>query len=359
MHRRLFLQAVAAAPFAKLEWKSDLATWMKATGVPSATVGCVQNFEPAWTHAVGADTSTLYQAASLTKQVTAHAALTLTRRGQLDLDRPLVSWVDDLPNPVARTVTPRQVLSHSSGFPNWRYVSEGQPLPELVPAFAPGSQYQYSGEGYFYLQRVLEEIADRGFGEVVRELVFEPFGMKSSTLVWDPETLKRTALPHNRKGELRTGWDKSARFTRSWAQQNGKNVEQIRYADSVSVARDAGKSPLPDSLLPNGAASMVTCAEDYAKFLGSALRNPRIAEQQVKINEYLGWGLGWAVEHYSGRTYLWQWGDNGGYKNFVLADPAAGNALFVFTNGDGGARVYDRIITHATGQEHPALLWLQ
>src|SRR5437868_5137559 len=105
MHRRLFIHAVAAAPSAKLEWKSDLPTWMKATGVPSATVGCVQNFEPAWTHAVGADTSTLYQAASLTKQVTAHAALTLTRRGKLDLDRPLVSWVDDLPNPLARTVT--------------------------------------------------------------------------------------------------------------------------------------------------------------------------------------------------------------------------------------------------------------
>ena len=163
-------------------------------------VGCVQNFEPAWTHAVGADTSTLYQAASLTKQVTAHAALTLSRRGKLDLDRPLVSWVDDLPNPLARTVTPRQVLSHSSGFPNWRYVSEGQPLPELVPAFAPGSQYQYSGEGYFYLQRVLEEIAGRGFGEVVRELVFEPFGMKSSTLVWDPETLSGPRCRITEKG---------------------------------------------------------------------------------------------------------------------------------------------------------------
>jgi hypothetical protein len=42
----------------------------------------------------------------------------------------------------------------------------------------------------------------------------------------------------------------------------------------------------------------------------------------------------------------------------VLAEPARGEALFVFTNGDGGAKVYDRIATHLTGHEHPALVWI-
>ncbi|MBI1787299.1 MAG: hypothetical protein HYR60_07080 [Acidobacteria bacterium] len=76
------------------------------------------------------------------------------------------------------------------------------------------------------------------------------------------------------------------------------------------------------------------------------------------LNEFLGWGLGWAIERASGRAYLWQWGDNGGFKNLVLAEPSTGGAIFVFTNGDAGARVYDRILTHATGHDHPARFWL-
>jgi len=108
----------------------------------------------------------------------------------------------------------------------------------------------------------------------------------------------------------------------------------------------------------NGAASLVTSAEDYARFLAVAIRNPEIGKQQVTINEFLGWGLGWAIERASGHTYLWQWGDNNGYKNFVLAQPSTGGALFVFTNGDAGARVYDRVLTHATGHDHPALFWV-
>jgi hypothetical protein len=103
---------------------------------------------------------------------------------------------------------------------------------------------------------------------------------------------------------------------------------------------------------------MVTTATDYAKFVAAAIKNPDIGKEQVKIRPSLGWGLGWAVERTAGREYLWQWGDNGGYKNFVSAEQATGDAVFVFTNGDSGKQVYDRVITHATGHDHPALFWL-
>ena len=78
--------------------------------------------------------------------------------------------------------------------------------------------------------------------------------------------------------------------------------------------REAGGSPLPDNLLPNAAASMITCAPDYSCFLA----NPEI----------------------------------------VAAEPASASAVFVFANGDSGARVYDRIVTRLTGHEHPALFWI-
>jgi phytoene dehydrogenase-like protein len=182
--------------------------------------------------------------------------------------------------------------------------------------------------------------------------------MASSTLVWDPETAARTALPHGRRGEVRKDWDKPIRALRAYAARIGKRVEQLRYEEYAAAAREAGAPALPNWMRPNAAASLVTSAEDYGRFLIATIRNPELGQQQAAINEFLGWGLGWAIERAAGRTYLWQWGDNPGFKNFVLAEPSTGGAIFVFTNGDSGARVYDRVLTRATGHDHPALFWM-
>jgi hypothetical protein len=58
------------------------------------------------------------------------------------------------------------------------------------------------------------------------------------------------------------------------------------------------------------------------------------------------------------RDFLWQWGDNPGFKHIVFAEPLRGEALFVFTNGDGGAKVYQKVIMNVGGLEHPALAWI-
>ena len=274
--------------------------------------------------------------------------------GKLDFDRTLVSYVDDLEDERARTVTIRQVLSHSSGFPNWR----GEPGQALVPAFQPGSKFQYSGEGFFYLQRIMESVTGQGFGELMSELVFEPLKMTSTSMVWRPEWAERYALPYQGRGELRKNWDKQARAFHDEAVRKGQTLNAWKYADYKAAARTLGITPLPNSLLPNAASSMTTTAPDYARFLSAAILNPAIRKEQIRFRPSLGWGLGWGLERIDGREYLWQWGDNGGYKNFVAAEPATGDAIFVFTNGDSGARVYDRIVTHATGHDHPALFWV-
>jgi CubicO group peptidase (beta-lactamase class C family) len=201
-------------------------------------------------------------------------------------------------------------------------------------------------------------VTGRGFAELVQEIVFDPLQMKSSVLVWDPASFAQTAVPHDRGGKLRSGWDKSARTLRAWAASKSKSVNQLRYEDYAAAAKENGDPLLPNWMIPNGASSMVTNAQDYARFLSTALKSRDIAKQQVGINEFLGWGLGWALERTAGHTYVWQWGDNPGFKNIVIAEPATGSAVFVFTNGDAGARVYDRVVTHATGHDHPALFWL-
>jgi CubicO group peptidase (beta-lactamase class C family) len=371
MKRRSFLQSFLASPLLAAGWKqgpppsfeAETLRMMDVAPVPGAVIGAVQNGSAGWIRPLGVcnietkqpvTQNTVFQAASLSKQVTAYAAFALRERGELDFDRTLFSYIDDLKEGPAREVTVRQVLSHSSGFPNWRSEA-GQ---QLVPGFAPGSTFQYSGEGFFYLQRILEQITGRGLCQLIDEMVFKPLGMTSSSMIWTPELADRYALPHNRRGELRKNWDRSAKRFHEIAKQKGQAVASWRYDDYAAATRESGNPVLPDNMIPNAAASMVTTAPDYARFLAAAIKNPDIRKEQIRIRPSLGWGLGWGIERVGGREYVWQWGDNGGYKNIVMAEPARGEGVFVFTNGDSGARVYDRIVTHATGHDHPALFWI-
>lgn len=78
---------------------------------------------------------------------------------------------------------------------------------------------------------------------------------------------------------------------------------------------------------------------------------------QVRCNETIEWGLGIGLESHGTSRAAWQWGDNPGFKNFCFADPASGTAMVVFTNGDRGARVYERVIRATTGRDRTAFLF--
>jgi len=72
----------------------------------------------------------------------------------------------------------------------------------------------------------------------------------------------------------------------------------------------------------------------------------------------LSWGLGWGLESDQGRDYIWHWGDNGNYKNFVLAHLPSRSAVVVFTNGNNGMRINEAAVAAASGHEHFAFDWL-
>jgi CubicO group peptidase (beta-lactamase class C family) len=367
MLRRTLLQlpALLASRWtgrAPADFLQEITAMMRVGPVPAAGIGLIEKGKPGWRTVIGvmnaktnrpATESTIFEAASLSKQPTAYGIMLLADRGKLDLDEPLSARLDFLADPQAKRITPRHVLSHSSGLPNWR-----QGVGALKPSFAPGEQFQYSGEGYVLLQRLIEHITGDPFPSWMRANVFEPLGMTSTAMFANPDWKDRITDVHSRRGEPNE--NRPARTKRWWdlAAKWNKPLLTWNYADMEKAAGELGNPPLPDNFPINAAASMMTTIPDYALFLAKAMTHPIMRKLQTKIRETLSWGLGWGLEQAGGHTYVWQWGDNPGSKNFVAADPETGFGVFVFTNGDAGAHVYDRIVRAATGHDHPALFFV-
>jgi CubicO group peptidase (beta-lactamase class C family) len=97
-----------------------------------------------------------------------------------------------------RALTTRHILTHQTGFPNWRWITASK---KLAFEFEPGARFQYSGEGMEYLRRALESKFHRSLEQLADSLIFEPLHMKDSHLIWKDGMLSHFAVPHNAKGE--------------------------------------------------------------------------------------------------------------------------------------------------------------
>jgi CubicO group peptidase (beta-lactamase class C family) len=349
----------------------DLAT------LPGLGVAVVGPGQPVWQHYEGVANLTtktpitansVFPGASLGKPIFACFVLKLAQEGAIDLDRPLNQYLqeDALTGQWADKVTPRHVLTHSTGLPNWRSRDDDK----LTPAFEPGSRFQYSGEGFFHLQRVVEHITGSGFEALMQERIFKPLGMSSTTYIWPPDGNERVVAGHNGP---RAFYNRDiAIMVFDIIQASGKplafwNCEQI--ADALMKKTGKSTPPPPNSFVPNVAFSLLTTVPDYARFL-SAFVDPQNATLGLSpamrtamqtpvshVNSALSWGLGVGIEQVDGQSYLWQWGDNGGWKNFMLVHPPTRTAIAVFSNGSNGQRVNERILRAATGIDHPVFLW--
>jgi CubicO group peptidase (beta-lactamase class C family) len=313
---------------------------------------------------------TEFEAASLGKPVFAYAVLRLVDAKILDLDRPLFDY---LPTPEAnntrmKRVTPRQVLSHTTGLPNWR-----QQSGSLEPASDPGKAFSYSGEAYFYLQRVVEAVTGKPFARVMREQVLDPLGMKETSYVWLPEFESRMAAGYDGQENRLDVQSAIGRRTLAIAEQWGTPLTDWRYDEAARAVPLINPQwpTLPLYMVPNAATSLLTTVSDYAKFLRrlvapagaagldlSPAGRRAMVSPQVRLNSALWWGLGWGIQRDEHGDVLWHWGANNSFRNFVIADPANNRAVVVFTNSENGPRIYERVIVAVTGRDHPAFLWI-
>lgn len=206
---------------------------MTATGARGLAIATIDRGKVVSVQAFGARNAkgdpltpqTIMYGASLTKAVFAYSVLRLVDEGKVNLDKPIAAmlvkplpdygnlddygnWGDLAGDERWRTITPRMVLNHSTGFANFAFL---EPDQKLRIHFDPGTRYGYSGEGISLLQFALDENG-LDTAEQIQRLVFDPLKMPNSSLIWRPDfaanladgwELDGKAVPHDERGRVR------------------------------------------------------------------------------------------------------------------------------------------------------------
>jgi CubicO group peptidase (beta-lactamase class C family) len=328
---------------------ADIPVLLEKSDVPGMSIALIRDGRVVWSKGFGVSnavtkkpvtTNTIFEAASLSKPVFAYAVLRLVDEGKLNLDTPLNKYLgnnyDVVGDDRINLITARHVLSHTSGFPNWR---DGDGTKTLLIHFRPGEKWSYSGEGMVYLSRVVEKITGMRFEAFMEKYALQPLGMTTSSYIWRNRFDSLKAYRHDVLGAL-----------------SGRNQPNDGKEDTL---RDDG----------NAAASLQTTPEDYAKFIiavlnGTGLKKTtwqQMLTPQARVNpKYppIAWGLGIGLETMPEGTYFWHWGDNGDAKAYVTAFLPNKSAVVYFADGSNGLSFTKEILDDAIGGDHAALAHL-
>ncbi|WP_394774135.1 serine hydrolase [Flavobacterium sp.] len=306
----------------------EIEKWLKQNNVPTLGIGVINNGKLQEIKVFGelkkgisAPYNTIWNVASLTKPVTAMIALKLVSSGKWDLDEPLYKyWTDpDIANDSnTKLLTTRIILSHQTGFPNWRFMNDSG---KLDFKFKPGTKYQYSGEGFEYLRKALEKKFHKTLDQLANELIFQPLKMTDTQLIWnDKLDLSRYAIGYDNKGN---------------AYEPTKNKTA------------------------NAADDLLTTIEDYGTFLCSVMNSDGLSKKvfedmtshqvETKKNKYFG--LGFEIYDLGNNNYaLSHGGADKGVQTIVLLLPKTRQGLIIFTNVDDGYKIYEKIVNHYLGE---------
>jgi CubicO group peptidase (beta-lactamase class C family) len=322
---------------------------MQHYGVPGLAVAVIEDFEIVWVKGYGVidaekggpvTEETLFQAASISKPMTATVALRFAERGALDLDEDvnvkLRSWkVPENEFTRDEKVTIRRILNHTAGLTvsGFRGYAEDEPVPTILDVLdgrpptnsdsirvdkAPGESFRYSGGGTTVLQLLIEDVTGRALSDLAEELVFDPLGMEHSSFEKPlPSELEaKTSKGHLTDGTVITGYT----FLQGGSSCCGlwtTPADLARFGIELSRAY-RGES---DRILARESASLMTTPTPGG-----------------------GVALGMFIEQRNGEVYFGHGGGNVGFKSQLIMHREKGYGAAIMTNGDRGNALCQEII---------------
>jgi CubicO group peptidase (beta-lactamase class C family) len=220
-----------AAPRGQVGRRASIVDRMAYHGIPAMSLAVIEDGRIAWARAFGVrdrgekvpvTTETLFQAASLSKPVSALGTLALVQQRRVDLDGDVRQWLRSWKPD--QSVTLRQLLSHTAGLTVEGFAGyvPGTPLPTTTQilngekpannapvrtATSPGTRVSYSGGGYVVLQQLITDVAQSSFEEYMRRSVFSPLMMTRSSFEQPlpAERARVAAWGHRRDGSILDG----------------------------------------------------------------------------------------------------------------------------------------------------------
>ncbi|MGH8080495.1 MAG: serine hydrolase domain-containing protein [Lysobacter sp.] len=329
--------------------KMSLTERMAFHQVPAVSIALINDGRVEWARAYGvadessqrpATTTTLFQAASISKAVTAMGALRLVEQGKLSLDedanRQLTSWkIPQNEFTAQKAVNLRMLLNHSAGITVHGYhgYAPGQKLPTLLqvldgvaPAnsepvrvdLVPATTWRYSGGGYSIVQLMMTEASGQPFDLYMKESILDPLGMAHSTFA--------LSLPRAERARTATAYDSS-----------GKAIAGRWHLYPESAA--AGLWTTPSDLARVVLEVQQAEAGKSRKILSSEMASTMLTRG---LGEY---GLGFFVEDLGGRTSFGHSGGAEGFRTQLYGYTRSGQGAVVMTNSDNGAALIEEILS--------------
>jgi CubicO group peptidase (beta-lactamase class C family) len=334
---------------------TKLSDRMAALHVPGVSIAVIHDGKIEWAKGYGTVSvggapvtpETLFQAASISKPVTAMAVMRLAQTGKLNLDTDvneyLKSWRVPANEFTQKTkITLRELMSHTAGltvhgFPG--YASDA-PTPTLVqilngtkpansPAIvvdiAPGSEWRYSGGGFVVMQQLLLDVSGKPFPTFMKETVLGPAGMAHSTY--------EQPLPKSRMGEAAMPYHSNGQPT-----AGGPHVyPEMSAAGLWTTPSDLARFAIELQLALAGKSSILSAAT--------------AREMLTPITG--NWGLGIGVGGGAGRPYFQHGGANDGFQCNLVAYQS-GDGVAIMTNSDSGGQLAGEVLrTIAYGRKWP------
>lgn len=277
--------------------------------------------------------------ASFTKVAFSYLVMQLVGDGTLDLDRPVHEY---LPKPLPdyaeyrdladesryRKITARMLLSHTSGFPNLRWLNSDR---KLNINFEPGSRYAYSGEGMQLLQLVVETISKAPLTNLMQERVFQPLGMSRTSMVSEERF----------ENDYSNGYDE-------WGRSLGHQQRKAAQA----------------------AGSMQTTLRDFTRFMQAVTAGTRMRRsarelmlsQQIEISSehqfptlatsttdknkgiHLSYGLGWGLYWSPYGKAFFKEGHDEGFRNYAVVFDKPKDGIVIMTNSSNGEGIFKELL---------------
>ncbi len=309
--------------------------------------------------------NSIFYGASLSKAVFALLVMQLSEEGQIDLDIPLQNYLDKpLPEYIFNRkwrgyqdlegdnryerITARMCLSHTTGFPNWRFLTEGgfDMDGSLYFQFQPGIRYSYSGEGFSLLQFVVEKITGKGLEEIAQERLFLPLDMDRTSYLY--------ILQERFENQYAYGHDKD------------QNVISLDQADEAGAAGSLGTtlvdySQFIEAVLKQELLNKVYMDEMFKQQVNIKSKQQFGPNALVQTNENkkisLGYGLGWGLLKTPYGFGAFKEGHSEGFQHYSILFPETGIGVIIMSNSDNAEGIFKDLLEYTIADKYTPREW--